>query len=70
MTGRRAGTAALLALALLVSAGCDDGQDPGVPAGDAPAQTSDTLGACPPGGPDATTPPAGCLGEDGRVQRP
>lgn len=36
----------------------------------APAITSDTLGACPPGGPDATTAPAGCLDADGRVLRP
>ena len=63
--------ALLCALALAVTA-CESDQDPGItPAtGDGPASTSVTLGQCPPGGPDATTPPAGCLGPDGSVQRP
>jgi len=66
--------AALAVAVLLASVGCEGGQDPGLDPGlgtdDAPAQTSDTLGACPPGGPDETTPAAGCLGDDGTVQRP
>jgi len=62
--------AAALALALL--AGCESAQDPGLAPGatDGPAPTSDTLPDCPPGGPDATTPDAGCLGADGTVRRP
>jgi hypothetical protein len=60
-----AGLALLLALA-----GCDE-QDPGVePSTDAPGTTSNTLGQCPEGGPDITTPEAGCLGPDGSVLRP
>lgn len=64
--------AGLAVVALLVLGGCESDQDPGLDPGltDGPAPTSDTLGACPPGGPDATTPPAGCLGPDGSVQRP
>ena len=66
---RAAAAAIVLALAL---AGCETDQDPGLDPGigDGPGQTSDTLGTCPPGGPDATTPAAGCLGPDGSVQRP
>lgn len=62
-------------LALLVAlllAGCESDPpalDPGIGT-DVPAETSNTLGACPDGGPDATTPAAGCLGPDGSVQRP
>ena len=61
----------LLAAAVLtvVLAACEDGQDPGLTPQERPAGTSDTLGACPPGGPDATTPPAGCLDDDGTVRR-
>jgi hypothetical protein len=63
--------ARVLALAFaLALAACSDGQDPGLPPQDPPGGSSDTLGACPPGGPDATTPPAGCLSDDGRVLRP
>jgi hypothetical protein len=53
-------------------AGCESSQDPGLDPGliDGPAPTSDTLPDCPAGGPDATTPPAGCLGPDGAVLRP
>lgn len=59
-----------LALVALLGA-CSDEQDPGLaPSGDEPATTSNTLGQCPAGGPDATTPAAGCLGADGTVQRP
>jgi hypothetical protein len=64
---------ALLALVLaLGSVGCASGQDPEiVPAGDGgPSTTSNVLQPCPAGGPDATTPPAGCVGEDGVVERP
>lgn len=60
-----------LALALGVLVGCSDGQDPGLaPDTGGPRETSDTLGRCPPGGPDVTTPPAGCIDAEGRVQRP
>ena len=65
--------AAVVLLALAVTLGaCESDQDPGLDPGgaDGPAQTSNTLGTCPPGGPDATTPAAGCLGPDGSVLRP
>jgi hypothetical protein len=69
LRGRVAG--ALVAVAALAATGCGSEQDPGVPAGPSgPVTTSVTLGTCPPGGPDATTPPAGCLAEDGTVVRP
>lgn len=62
---------AAMVLALVAIAGCEDDQDPGFePGGGQPATTSNTLGRCPPGGPDTTTPPAGCLGPDGSVLRP
>lgn len=63
--------AVALAVVLAV-AGCDSGQDPGLEPSrmEDTDRTSDTLGACPEGGPDATTPDAGCLGPDGSVQRP
>lgn len=61
----------VLALALGMLLGCSDGQDPGLaPGTDGTRATSDTLGQCPPGGPDDTTPPAGCIDAEGRVQRP
>ncbi len=67
---RRGRLAAVVAVGLL--AGCASGQDPGLvdqqPTG--PTTTSHTLGPCPPGGPDATTPPAGCLDANGQVLRP
>jgi hypothetical protein len=62
-----------LALAALLGvAGCASDQAPEIaPAGSgATATTSRTLAPCPPGGPDETTPPAGCLDEDGVVVRP
>ncbi len=60
-----------LALAAGLLLGCSDEQDPGfAPGGERPQSTSDTLGQCPPDGPDATTPAAGCLDADGSVQRP
>jgi hypothetical protein len=64
---------ALLALALLLGvAGCAAGQDPEITptTGGGPATTSRSLQPCPPGGPDATTPAAGCLDDDGVVVRP
>lgn len=66
---RRWIAAAVLVLAL---AACESDQDPGLDTGGVrdTNRTSDTLGACPDGGPDATTPEAGCLGVDGTVQRP
>lgn len=62
----------LLAVAALALGACESDQDPGLDADrlDGPAPTSDTLPDCPTGGPDATTPPAGCLGPDGAVLRP
>jgi hypothetical protein len=64
---------ALFALALVVgAAACSAGQDPEIApsTGGGPVTTSHTLEPCPPGGPDATTPSAGCLDENGAVQRP
>lgn len=63
---------AVAAIVLVVApvAACSDDQDPGLVPQDGTDQPSVTLGPCPPGGPDATTPPAGCLDTDGRVQRP
>ena len=60
------------ALLLVVAAvACSADQDPGISpsTGSGPSTTSRTLERCPPGGPDATTPPAGCLDEDGNVLR-
>lgn len=51
-------------------AACGSGQDPGVTPGNTtggPSTTSHLLGPCPAGGPDATTPAAGCLDADGKV---
>ncbi len=59
------------ALILVVAAACSAGQDPGVEtgpsAGTGPSTTSRMLAPCPAGGPDASTPPAGCLDPDGNV---
>lgn len=62
----------LVALVAVALAGCtaDDPPALDVDSVEVPDSTSDTLGACPAGGPDATTPPAGCLDADGQVQRP
>jgi hypothetical protein len=69
-TGRLLAASAV-ALMVLGAGGCGSEQDPGVPASPGgPVTTSVTLGDCPPGGPDATTPPAGCLDADGNVVRP
>ena len=65
--------AAVVAVAFVLPlGGCDSNQDPGLAPGavEGSERTSDTLGACPPGGPDVTTPEAGCLGPDGSVLRP
>jgi len=64
--------AALLLVAGAVLGGCESTQDPVLDPGltDGPAPTSDTLPDCPAGGPDATTPDAGCVGADGAVVRP
>ena len=71
MTRAARAVAAALLLALVA---CGSAQDPGMtvetPDGDGPGTTSSPLPACPDGGPDETTPPAGCLGPDGQVLRP
>ena len=67
---RRRAVAVSLALLLAGAAGCADEQDPGFAPQGSSGRTSDTLGRCPAGGPDATTPPAGCLSRDGQVLRP
>ena len=65
-------TRTLVAILALVAgvAACGSDQDPGFTpdTGGGPSTTSHTLGTCPPGGPDATTPPAGCLDAEGNVQ--
>lgn len=55
-----------------LAAACSSGQDPGLTPSTQPGAvtTSRTLPACPAGGPDSTTPAAGCLAEDGTVVRP
>lgn len=70
MTLRR--PAAVVVVALLAVMGCSSTQEPGIaPSTSAgPSTTSRTLAPCPPGGPDATTPAAGCLDEDGSVVHP
>jgi hypothetical protein len=62
----------IAALALSVAAACASGQEPDIapPTGGGPSTTSRSLQPCPFGGPDDTTPPAGCLDEDGAVLRP
>jgi hypothetical protein len=63
---------AAAALVALVAVGCGAGQDPGVTPGtqsDVSRTTSNTLPACPAGGPDAST-PAGCLDAGGKVVTP
>jgi len=58
--------------ALLAAAACSSGQDPGLVQTTVPGTvtTSRLLAPCPAGGPDATTPPAGCLDPDGNVVQP
>ncbi len=71
-TRRRGRLAAVVLAAALMMAGCADTQDPGLvdTPGDDPGTTSNTLGQCPAGGPDSTTPSAGCIDDDGQVVRP
>jgi len=68
---RRAALAVALTFSLTLVA-CSSEQDPGLtPApADGTETTSRTLQPCPEGGPDATTPAAGCLAGDGSVVRP
>lgn len=65
---RRVAAAGLLVVAL---AACSSGQDPGLeqsPSGSTgPSDPPQLLEPCPPGGPDDTTPPAGCVDDDGNV---
>lgn len=64
---------ALLVAAIVLASACTSEQDPGVPAmpdAGGPSTTSRVLEPCPPGGPDASTLPAGCLDDDGTVVRP
>lgn len=63
---------ALLVVALAAVAACASGQDPGITPSTAGGSvtTSRALQPCPAGGPDATTPAAGCIGKDGAVLRP
>lgn len=69
---RRALSRALVVALLVAVAACSSGQDPGVEPStqQGPGTTSRPLSSCPPGGPDETTPAAGCLDADGRVVRP
>jgi hypothetical protein len=82
MTRRRSTRAARTALALVAAslltvggAACSRDQDPGIVptastrAGDT-TQPPRLLEPCPPGGPDADTPAAGCVDEDGNVLHP
>jgi hypothetical protein len=69
---RRAVAAAAVGLLLTAgAAACGNDQSPGIdqPTGtsDGTATTGHFLGPCPSGGPDATTPAAGCLDKDGHV---
>ena len=62
-----------LVVAALALAACSSGQDPGVDevptsGGGAATSTPQLLQPCPDGGPDSTTPAAGCVDEDGNVQ--
>ena len=63
---------AVALLLVVAAAACASGQDPGLtPSTESgPTTTSHTLQPCPDGGPDATTPPAGCVDPDGNVVRP
>jgi hypothetical protein len=63
------GMAALLLLAV-AACGSND-QNPGIQnSNSGPTTTSHLLASCPPGGPDATTPAAGCLDPNGNVVHP
>jgi hypothetical protein len=70
-TGRAVAAAAVGLLLTVGVAACGSDQNPGLdqPSGSGgPTTTGHFLGRCPPGGPDATTPAAGCLDAQGRVQ--
>ncbi len=60
-----------LALAISLASACSSGQEPEIapPSGGGPGTTSRSLQPCPFGGPDETTPPAGCLDDEGNVVR-
>jgi hypothetical protein len=66
---RRTATASVLLVVAL--AACSSGQDPGLdesPSGStASTDPPQLLEPCPPGGPDASTPAAGCVDDDGNV---
>lgn len=70
MTPRRRAAVAVAALVLVT--GCASTQEPEIApqTSSGPSTTSRTLAPCPPGGPDATTPAAGCLDDDGTVVHP
>lgn len=60
----------MVVVAPLAVASCSDDQAPGVDRDNQkPVITSRVLEPCPDGGPDATTPAAGCLDDDGNVVR-
>ncbi len=72
MTGRRTRALAAAAVGVLLMVGvaaCGNDQNPGIqPTGSSgPSTTSHLIGSCPPGGPDATTPPVGCLDAHGNL---
>jgi len=72
---RRAVARVAVAAVLLVGVGaCARDQDPGIePTGssvEGPTSPPRFPEACPPGGPDATTPAAGCVDPDGNILRP
>ena len=67
----------VLAAAVLVgasgAAACSRDQDPGIVPSESTVKGATTPPPqlpqdCPPGGPDATTPAAGCVDEDGNIQ--
>lgn len=68
----RLGRVAVGLVVSLALVACGQEQEPDVipTDGDSPSTTSRLLEPCPPDGPDDTTAAAGCLGEDGTVQRP
>jgi hypothetical protein len=75
VTARRRIAGALVAGTLLLGAGaCARDQDPGLVPSASTVEGATTphqlLQDCPPGGPDATTPAAGCVDADGNVLRP
>ena len=68
----RLGRLVLAGAVLLGAAACSRDQDPGIVPSQSTVKGATTqpprfLEPCPPGGPDATTPPAGCIDEDGNV---